>query len=141
MEYFKTHEVPESLFCNSCQENITDFSMKQCGPHVGAFCNQCKNKIKHLSKKKNSSKRPRKDLSKYRKLKFEKGYAFCAICYRSASDIKVQTALDLEVHHILEVQHNGNEDPENLLCVCIDCHNLIHSIRYITHRDDSTWRK
>jgi hypothetical protein len=140
-EWLKTHEIPEDLHCKRCQVDIVDYRLKQCGPHLGAFCNLCDQKIKHLSKRKNTNKRKKQDLSKYREEKFSRGYVFCAICYRSAADIKKQTSLDLEVHHIREVQHGGTEDAENLLCVCVDCHNLLHSIRYITHRNANTWSK
>jgi hypothetical protein len=141
IDYFKTHDIPEKLFCKSCNQEASHYHLKQCGPHLGAFCGDCQCKIKHLSKKKNTTKREKVDLSKYRKEKYDRGYAFCAICYRSASNIKAKTGLELEVHHIREVQHKGTEDAENLICVCVDCHSLIHSIRNITWRNADTWRQ
>lgn len=137
---FPEYEDPKVLFCSTCDYDA-HIERRQCGPHLGAFCIHCTKKIKHLKKLKNLNRRPAKDYTAVRKDKYKRGYAFCSICYRPSTMIVEKTGLQLEVHHILEVQHGGTEDPENLLMVCCDCHNLIHSIRMITHRNLNTWKK
>ena len=137
---FPEHENPIGLFCPSCNMEM-DYYKKQCGPHLGAYCKVCDSKIRHLKKMKNINRRPAKNNDHLLKDKFSRGYAFCAICYRTSTHITTQTGIKLEVHHIKEVQHTGGDEPENLLCVCCDCHNLIHSIRMITHRNLNSWKK
>lgn len=140
MSEFSEYEDPQEMECFSCNVSV-NITKKQCGPHLGAFCNVCGMKIRHLKKLKNLNKRKSKDYTGELSSKASKGYAFCSICYRPSTMIIAKTGLKLEIHHIREVQHDGTEDPENLLVVCCDCHNIIHSIRMITHRNLNTWRK
>lgn len=137
---FPEYEDPKVLFCPTCNYDA-HIERRQCGPHLGAFCIHCTRKIKHLKKLKNKNRRPAKDYKHLIKDKCSKGYAFCSICYRTRDFIIQKTNVDLEVHHLLEVQHGGTEDPENLILVCQDCHNMIHSVRMITHRNLNSWRK
>jgi hypothetical protein len=138
-EEFKEYESPEKMYCIECDVE-TFYEKKQCGPHLGAYCIHCTKKIKHLKKLKNINKRTTANNDHVLKDKYSRGFEFCAICYRPLMHIFEKTGLKLEVHHIKEVQHGGDNDPENLLCVCCDCHNMIHSVRMITHRNNNTWK-
>ena len=137
---FPEYEDPKVLFCKFCDHD-SHIERRQCGPHLGAFCIHCTKKIQHLKKLKNLNRRPAKDYKHLVKDKCSRGYAFCSICYRTRDFIIQKTQVDLEVHHLREVQHDGTEDPENLILVCQDCHNIIHSIRMITHRNLNSWKK
>lgn len=137
---FPEHEDPQEMECTSCNMQM-EIERRQCGPHVGAYCKLCGTKIRHLKKLKNLNRRPAKNNDGLLKDKYSRGFAFCSICYRSSTQILEKTGLKLEIHHIKEVQHGGDNTPENLLCVCCDCHKLLHSIRYITHRNLTTWQK
>jgi 5-methylcytosine-specific restriction endonuclease McrA len=44
----------------------------------------------------------------------------CAICLSGQS---------LEVHHIVEIQDGGSNDPANRLTLCQGCHALVHWVR------------
>lgn len=44
----------------------------------------------------------------------------CAICL---------TGQSLEVHHIIEIQDGGSNDPDNRLTLCQGCHALVHWVR------------
>lgn len=45
----------------------------------------------------------------------------CEVCGFSYKPI-------LQVHHILPIKEDGNDDPENLICVCPNCHEILHAI-------------
>ena len=47
--------------------------------------------------------------------------ARCAICLTGAA---------LEVHHIVEIQDGGSNDPANRLTLCQGCHALVHWVRH-----------
>jgi hypothetical protein len=36
---------------------------------------------------------------------------------------------DVEVHHIVFRSQGGGHDPENLVCLCADCHGAVHARR------------
>lgn len=42
---------------------------------------------------------------------------------------KLKPSPSLEVHHVIEVQELGSDDPENLRLLCSECHELIHARR------------
>lgn len=35
----------------------------------------------------------------------------------------------LEVHHVVEIQHGGEDDPANIWVLCTDCHKTVHHRR------------
>lgn len=45
----------------------------------------------------------------------------CEICGMTYKPI-------LQIHHILPVSNFGNNDPDNVICVCPNCHKTLHHI-------------
>ena len=60
----------------------------------------------------------------------------CEICLRKTNLIK-QLDLWMEVHHVIEVQSGGDDNPDNLRYVCSQCHQLIHSHRKVMSHYES----
>lgn len=137
---FPEYEDPQEMECFSCGVQV-NINKQQHGPHLAAHCNVCGIQIRNLKKLKNLHKKPAKNNEPLKRDKYSRGFAFCALCYRAANFIIEKTGQDLEVHHIREVRHDGTDDPENLLMLCHDCHNTIHSIRMISNRNLNTWKK
>lgn len=55
----------------------------------------------------------------------------CQICgeiktYVNEHGIEIPTDDGIEIHHIIPVCTGGTDSPENLICVCCDCHKKIH---------------
>jgi 5-methylcytosine-specific restriction protein A len=56
----------------------------------------------------------------------------CQICGEvkaviNENGITIPTDDGLEIHHIKRVCDGGKDNPENLICLCHDCHKAIHS--------------
>jgi len=51
----------------------------------------------------------------------------CCICRRFAP-------LHLQVHHIVLKSDGGSDDPDNLIAVCLTCHNDVHTQTFFTRR-------
>ena len=47
----------------------------------------------------------------------------CRVCGRKAND----------VHHIIFRSHGGKDEPDNLICLCRQCHEAAHA-------DERVWR-
>ncbi len=43
----------------------------------------------------------------------------CALC---------DSARYLQIHHIVARSHGGPDTPQNLICLCSDCHALVHGM-------------
>ena len=55
-----------------------------------------------------------------RKIKYMHKQGFCSICgYKEHPDI-------LEVHHIIARKDGGNDDIDNLILLCPNCHRKVH---------------
>lgn len=56
--------------------------------------------------------------------------AFCEFCMRSSEVLDgLKPALQLEVHHVIEVKDGGTDEPSNLRVYCAECHALSHRQR------------
>lgn len=53
----------------------------------------------------------------------------CEICGMSYKPI-------LQIHHILPVSNFGNNDPDNVICVCPNCHKTLHHIYHSLKKTD-----
>jgi len=137
---YEEYESPEGLDCPSCNIQM-EYTTRQAGPNLAAYCKICERFIRNLKKLKNINKKPAKNNSGIRKAKYSRGFAFCAICNRPSTWIFERTGLHLEIHHIKENQSLDKPDdsPENTLCVCIDCHDIIHALRLISYRTVNSW--
>ena len=49
---------------------------------------------------------------------------YCELCLSMKEDLVLPDTL--EIHHVLEVQHGGTDDPENLQTLCTGCHRMVH---------------
>lgn len=55
---------------------------------------------------------------------------FCWFCMRSADHLAtLQPAVVLQVHHTIEAQHGGTDEPVNLVLLCSECHAEVHRRR------------
>ena len=60
---------------------------------------------------------------------------FCHLCMRSSSVLgRLKPSLQLEVHHVVEVQDGGTDDKSNLWVLCSECHELVHRQRRAFNR-------
>jgi hypothetical protein len=51
----------------------------------------------------------------------------CEMCLRRSSELHPPATL--AAHHVVEVQHGGEDTDENRRVYCTDCHTLIHWLR------------
>jgi hypothetical protein len=51
----------------------------------------------------------------------------CEICLRGA--VELHEPAKLTVHHVVEVQHGGEDDDTNRRVYCSDCQSIVHSLR------------
>lgn len=56
---------------------------------------------------------------------------FCQMCMRNKDFLGKGERL--EVHHVLPVNENGEDTPDNIWIVCTACHRLIHHQRIYLH--------
>lgn len=98
-------------------------------PHYGEI--RCPDHGHDWVPKPNSKKRAKRKSNLKLKNSIPEGYNnFCELCMRSKPLLsKLNPPLFLEVHHVIEVQELGSNDPENLRLLCSECHELIHARR------------
>ena len=54
----------------------------------------------------------------------------CWNCLRTEGHLKsLRPSVCLQVHHVIEVERNGSDDPENLQLLCAECHADVHRRR------------
>ena len=55
---------------------------------------------------------------------------FCWGCLRDKSLLQsLRPSLSLQVHHIIPVEQDGNDDVKNLMLLCAECHAEVHRRR------------
>ena len=60
---------------------------------------------------------------------------FCQLCTRTSAALdRLKPALQLEVHHVIEVQDGGTDEALNLWVLCSECHELVHRQRRAFNR-------
>ena len=60
---------------------------------------------------------------------------FCHLCTRTSAALdRLKPALQLEVHHVIEVQDGGTDEASNLWILCSECHELVHRQRRAFNR-------
>jgi len=119
--YVKMHRYSNSS-CG-CQSLNLIFGYNPNNNSLNVYCQHCHYKhAKALSQVKNSCKRDTKEHAYFAQVQKDKDRFFCEICYRNDC---------LDIHHIVEVQHGGTDEEENLQLLCKNCHNLVHTIRRI----------
>jgi uncharacterized Zn finger protein (UPF0148 family) len=60
---------------------------------------------------------------------------FCWKCLRTEDHLKLlRPSVELQVHHVIEVENGGTDDPINLQCLCRECHSEVHRRRELIAR-------
>lgn len=116
--------MSQGIACKHCgcigsfREEIGPF-----GPHYGKlFCAECGKFFGFMKKPENEDQRAP---NKYNASSL--GIDCCQMCGRDESMLGLYESL--EVHHVVEIQHGGADKPENIWCVCTQCHKYIHHVR------------
>lgn len=93
------------------------------GPHHGKYvCKECGTFAGWMPKPTNETKRKKNKYSAD-----DLGINYCQMCLRPKS--RLGSRETLEPHHIKEIQHGGDDIPENIWVVCSYCHKVIHQRR------------
>ena len=110
--------------CNHCNMQVdTVVEVLSSGPHYGKEnCVVCGRFTAFTKKPENSNKR---DNSKYKPI--DLGFSYCQICQRDHDRLGSRGVL--EVHHVIEVQHGGEDAQTNIWIICTSCHKLVHHQR------------
>ena len=117
--------MSEELCCKRCgeTENLETAPCSDSGPHYAKMsCGSCGAFVKFIPKPKNAGKRP---ANKHTPESL--GIARCQLCRRPVDMLGSYEVL--EVHHVVEVQHGGDDDPGNIWVLCTDCHKTVHHRR------------
>ena len=68
------------------------------------------------------------DLKKQSRLKlYERAGGKCEHCGRELD------YHDMQLHHVVPASMNGTNNPNNLMCLCPECHHLIHANAVVNH--------
>lgn len=114
------YPLVEPAFCKQCGAENKVWDITESGPGMRASCPQCGAYIKFVSKKdldlparsvRSSTIKPQ---TRFRIL--ARDGMRCVACGRSADD-----GVILHVDHIIPVQHEGDDDEENLITLCEEC--------------------
>ena len=115
-------------FCRKCGSLCIE-KLRE-GKHYAEYrCIAC-DQFNGFVQKPDNLKNKRKSNLKLKKHIPEHLLNMCEICLRKTDLIK-QLNLGMEVHHVIEVQHGGDNNPNNLRYVCYQCHQLIHRQREV----------
>lgn len=112
------------MFCNICQSDKEPLEIPRPDtPHSAKLeCPVCGNFLGWKKKAKNKYKRPK---NKYTAEGL--GGEYCAMCLRSRGRLGLHETL--LIHHIVEIQDGGEDEPDNIWIICTHCHALIHHVR------------
>lgn len=109
--------MKEGDVCRECPNGCNagaKFRVRSDTKHYGQMiCPKCEAHLDWVAKPDGVKKRP--DLKEARKVISEMDY--CQIC--------LQPSTHLEAHHIWPVSRGGTNEPQNVMAVCTECHNLI----------------
>jgi uncharacterized Zn finger protein (UPF0148 family) len=60
---------------------------------------------------------------------------YCWHCLRTEDHLKrLRPSVELQVHHVIEVEDGGTDDPVNLQSLCRECHAEVHRRRELIAR-------
>ena len=98
------------------------------------YCRACDSFQTWLPYPKNQKKKRKKSGNKLIRQKIPHNLkGFCEMCLRGTTELKTLN-LKLEVHHVIPIDDNGNDEAENLRLVCSQCHSSIHRQRELVAR-------
>lgn len=63
----------------------------------------------------------RKELTSSKVKKIIRGHPYCEVCFNCCVPI-------LQIHHILPLSLYGDNDEDNILCLCPNCHKKLHAL-------------
>lgn len=78
-------------------------------------------------KKPDGDKRVRRESQKLAKIFDAHGVDYCQACLRCRNELPANVTLI--VHHVIEVQDGGPDEPGNTWRLCTICHEMIHLMR------------
>jgi 5-methylcytosine-specific restriction endonuclease McrA len=108
--------------CRKCGSTNTHSALTEKGPHFARIdCLDCKTTTWQPKPDDDPTKYKRPAKHQHLVDKFSRG--FCELCLRSEIELRKQDSLT--GHHVIEYQHGGTDDRENVWIVCTACHRLI----------------
>lgn len=117
-KYNKEHLIEKKLYdyvCEKCGNHFKSSKIKN-GKHI--HCDNCKRKVVHIQDINQLT--SIKDLSKRTISKIlERAHKGCSICGWNESTC--------DIHHIIPKSKGGNNEHNNLIIVCPNCHRIIHT--------------
>lgn len=126
-------KIDEFRMCKRCgKETLHIIEKLDKGVHYSKIiCVQCRS-VTWGRKPKNEGKR--------KKNKFTPnslGVGFCQMCLREKKNLL--GAETLEIHHVVPIDQQGDDDPENIWVVCTPCHKMIHHHRTYLRKADGEY--
>ena len=126
-------EYPTHHECPKCGQ-LCSFNPRPDTQHWGSIC--CVNHgflwIPKPAEDRKPRRRSNKDLRP--SLPVDRRH-YCWHCLRTEDHLKeLRPSVDLQVHHIIEVEVGGTDDPINLQCLCRECHSEVHRRRELIAR-------
>ena len=116
--------IPKKRHCNHCRADVeTVVEVLSSSPHYGKeTCVICGRFTAFTKKPENNQKREK---GKYKPI--DLGISNCQLCQRQGHRLGSRGVL--EIHHVIEIQHGGQDIPGNIWVLCTSCHKLIHHQR------------
>jgi uncharacterized Zn finger protein (UPF0148 family) len=93
--------------------------------HGKMICPKCGAWLAWVRKPENEKRR--RGLEAPRKKFQQAGVDYCQMCLRKRDELPLHVTLS--VHHVIEVQDGGTDEPGNMWLVCSICHEMIHLMR------------
>jgi len=95
--------------------------------HARWDCPVCDRFLGWEAKPENADKKRRKPQDHLFWIFEGRGVDYCQLCLGHKEELPPKTVF--QVHHIVEVQAGGSDEPENLMHLCSICHRLLHVLR------------
>lgn len=131
-------ESLDEMPCPSCGQSAP-FVLRPDTRHYGEV--RCPEHGHRWISKPDSAKNPRRKAN--RKLLpaiAEDRRGWCWFCLRTDEALRaLRPALELQIHHVIEVADGGTNDAENLQVLCEECHEEAHRARRRYRRYEIDW--
>lgn len=97
------------------------------GHYARYDCPVCDRFLGWEAKPENANKKRRKPQDHLFWIFNDRGVDYCQLCLRYTGQLPAKVVF--QVHHVIEVQNGGSDEPENLMHLCSICHRLLHVLR------------
>ena len=126
-------DYPTEVPCQKCG-TLCKFTPRPDTSHWGSI--RCPNHgFLWIPKSDDDRKPKRKTNEKLRKMLPEAMQCYCWACLRTELHLRLlRPAVVLQVHHVIEVEKGGTDDPANLQILCSECHGEVHRRREAFNR-------